>query len=131
MKNAVIVDFVRTAFTKASSPKQEGALASVYPNDMEAALVKSLIERTGIDPSKVEAVYTGNAFPEGPTGLNDARNVVLHPDSGLPNSVSATTVNKFCGSSMDTIHKAAGAIALGSGDVFIVTGAEGPDLRIF
>jgi acetyl-CoA acyltransferase len=120
MKEIVIVDYVRTAFTKA----QDGALANVYPNDMEAALVSRLLERTGIEPKDVEAIYTGNAFPEGPTGLNDARNVVLHPDSGLPNSVSATTVNKFCGSSMDTIHKAAGAIALGSGDVFIITGVE-------
>lgn len=122
--NAVIVDYVRTAFTRASSPKKEGALAGVYPNDLEAALSQAMIERNNLDPRDIEAVLTGCAFPEGPVGLNDARNVVLHPDSGLPNSVAGTTENKFCGSSMETIHNAAGKIAMGSGEVFFAMGVE-------
>ncbi len=121
---AVIVDYVRTAFTKASTPKAEGKLANVYPNDMEAALTSALIERTMIDPKAIEEVITGTAFPEGAQGLNDGRNVVLHPKSRLPNSVAGSTVNRFCGSSMEAIHIAAGKIAMGSGDAFLVTGIE-------
>lgn len=122
--NIVICDYVRTPFTKATTPKKKGVLADVYPNDMEAALVKSLLKRTGIDPKTIEDVITGTVFQEGAQGLNDGRNVVLHPDSGLPISVPGSTVNRFCGSSMEAIHIAAGKIAMGAGDAIIVTGVE-------
>jgi len=123
--NIVICDYVRTPFTKATTPKKKGVLADVYPNDMEAALVKSLLERTGIDPKAIEDVITGTVFQEGAQGMNDGRNVVLHPDSGLPHTVVAgATINRFCGSSMEAIHIAAGKIAMGAGDAIIVTGVE-------
>ncbi len=128
MKNAVIVDYVRTPFARAFSPDvaagKKGEFAHILPDDMLAQLVQKLIERTGVNPSDVETLLTGCAFPEATQGLNLARNVVLHPDSSLPHSVGAATVNRFCGSSMHVIQDAAGHIAAGAGDVFICTGVE-------
>ena len=75
-----------------------------------------------IKTDEIEDLIVGCAFPEGEQGLNVARIVGLL--SGLHNTVAATTVNRFCGSSMQAIHMAAGAIATNSGDVFICGGVE-------
>jgi acetyl-CoA acyltransferase len=118
MTNAVIAGYVRSPFT----PARKGALAKVRPDDLAAQVVKGLVEKTGIDPNAVEDLILGCAFPEGEQGFNVARLITFI--AGLPRSVAGVTVNRFCGSSMQSIHQAAGAIAIGAGDVFICAGVE-------
>ena len=118
MPDIVLVDFLRSAFT----PARKGTLARVRPDDLAAGVVKALVARSGIDPSHIEDVMLGCAFPEGEQGLNMARLVVLI--AGLPKSVGGVTINRFCGSSMQAIHAAAGAIAMGAGEVFVCAGVE-------
>ncbi|WP_458309264.1 thiolase family protein, partial [Neisseria gonorrhoeae] len=78
--------------------------------DMAAAVVKGLLEKTGVDPKEIEDLIVGCAFPEGEQGFNVAKLIGML--AGLPQSVAGTTVNRFCGSSMQSIHMAAGAIQL-------------------
>jgi acetyl-CoA acyltransferase len=118
MPGAVIAGYARSPF----QPATKGSLARVRPDDLAAAVVKALVERTGVDPNDIEDLFLGCAFPEGEQGLNAARLVGLL--AGLPLSVGGATVNRFCGSSMQGIHMAAGAIALGAGDAFICAGVE-------
>ena len=118
MSDAVIAGYVRSPFHFAS----KGALARTRPDDLAAAVVKGLVGKTGVDPKDIEDLLLGCAFPEGEQGLNVAR--LISFIAGLPQSVAATTVNRFCGSSMQGIHSAAGAIALGAGEVFICAGIE-------
>ena len=118
MTGAVIAGYARSPLTLAN----KGALTRVRPDDLAAAVVKALVERTGIDPNTVEDLIVGCAFPEGEQGLNVARNIGFLAD--LPNSVAGTTVNRFCGSSMQAIHMAVGAIALGAGNAFLCAGIE-------
>jgi acetyl-CoA acyltransferase len=118
MSDAVIVGYVRSPFHFAG----KGALARVRPDDLAAAVVKALVEKTGVDPATIEDLQLGCAFPEGEQGLNVAR--LISFIAGLPQSVSAATVNRFCGSSMQGIHTAAGQIAMGAGDAFICAGIE-------
>ena len=117
-KNVVIAGFARSPFHFAG----KGELASVRPDDLAAAVVAELIKRTGIDPVEIEDLIMGCAFPEGEQGFNVARLVGLLAD--LPLSVAGTTVNRFCGSSMSSIHIAAGAIQMNAGEVFICAGVE-------
>ena len=118
MSGVVLVDFVRSPFTLA----RKGGLAGVRPDDMAAEVVKALIRRTGINPDDIEDLKLGCAFPEGEQGLNMARLVALL--AGLPQSVGGVTVNRFCGSSMQTIHDAAGAISMDAGEALICAGVE-------
>ncbi len=118
MKNIVIAGYARTPFTLAN----KGALVKTRPDDLAAAAVSGLVESSGINPDDIEDLILGCAFPEGEQGLNMARLVALH--AGLPQSVAGVTVNRFCGSSMQAIHQAAGAIQMGAGDAFICAGVE-------
>lgn len=118
MKEAVIAAYVRSPFHFAS----KGALAKVRPDDLAATVVKGLVERSGIDPQDIEDLLLGCAFPEAEQGLNVARLIGLI--AGLPISVAGATINRFCGSSMQGIHSAAGSIAIGAGDVFVCAGIE-------
>src|SRR5690349_17831759 len=118
MKNAVIAGYVRSPFT----PAQKGDLATVRPDDLSAQVVRGLVERTGIDPQAIEDLILGCAFPEGEQGLNVARLVGMLAD--LPQCVAGTTINRFCGSSMQAIHMAAGAIQMDAGHAFICGGVE-------
>ena len=118
MTSAVIAGYARSPFTFAS----KGELAKVRPDDMAALVVKGLMKRTGVKPSDVEDLILGCAFPEGEQGINIGRLTVFL--AGLPKSVGGVTVNRFCGSSMQAIHMAAGAIALGAGEVFVCAGVE-------
>ncbi len=118
MTNAVIAGYVRSPFHFAS----KGGLARVRPDDMAAQVVRALIARTGVTPEDIEDIIVGCAFPEGEQGLNVARLIGLLAD--LPLSVAGVTVNRFCGSSMQSIHIAAGQIALCAGDVFVCAGIE-------
>lgn len=118
MKNIVIAGYARTPFTLSN----KGALAKTRPDDLAAAAIKGLVERSGVDVEAIEDLILGNAFPEGEQGFNMARLVVFL--SGLPISVGGATVNRFCGSSMQAIHQAAGAITMGAGEVYICAGVE-------
>ena len=117
-KNVVIAGYARSPFHFAG----KGDLASVRPDDLAAAVVLELIKRTGIDPAEIEDLIMGCAFPEGEQGFNIARLVVNI--ANLPVTVAGTTVNRFCGSSMQSIHQAAGAIQMGAGNAFICAGVE-------
>lgn len=118
MTEAVLAGYVRSPFTLA----RKGAQARVRPDDMCAQVVSALIERTGVNPEDIEDLIVGCAFPEGEQGLNVARLIGFL--SELPLSVGGTTVNRFCGSSMQSVHMAVGAIAAGAGDAFICAGVE-------
>ena len=118
MVQAVIVDYLRTPFT----PAHKGGLVSVRADEAAGQLIRALVKRSGIDPQDVEDVIVGCAFPEAEQGFNIAR--IIGCLGKLPMSVAATTVNRFCGSSMQALHMAVGAIAMGSGDAFICAGVE-------
>jgi acetyl-CoA acyltransferase len=118
MRNAVIAGYVRSPFHFAG----KGAFARVRPDDLLAQVVEGLLARTGVPGADIEDLMVGCAMPEGEQGLNIARLAGLI--AGLPQSVAGTTVNRFCGSSMQAIHMAAGAIGLGSGEAFIAAGIE-------
>ena len=118
MSNVVIAGYARSPFT----PAVRGELARTRPDDLTAQVVRALVERTAVDPAHVEDLILGCAFPEGEQGFNAARLVALLAD--LPQTVAGTTVNRFCGSSMQSVHMAAGAIAMGAGEAFICAGVE-------
>jgi len=115
---AVICDFVRSPFHRA----HKGALSNSRPEDMVSAVVREAISRSGIEGASVEDLLLGCAYPEGVQGLNLGRMATYL--SGLPTSVPGVTTNRLCGSSMQIAHTAAGAIKMGSGDLFICAGVE-------
>ena len=117
-KDVIIAGYVRSPFQFAN----KGALARVRPDEMAAQVVRGLIDRTGVDPADIEDLIVGCAFPEGEQGLNVARLIGFLSD--LPIGVAGTTVNRFCGSSMQAIHMAAGAIQMDAGEVFVCAGIE-------
>ncbi|MFK7867467.1 MAG: acetyl-CoA C-acyltransferase [Alphaproteobacteria bacterium] len=114
----VIAGYARTAF----QPAKKGKFVKIRPDDLAAAAVKGLIAHSKLDPALIEDLLLGCAFPEAEQGFNMARMVVLL--SGLPISVGGATINRFCGSSMQSAHSAAGAISLGAGDLYIAAGVE-------
>ncbi len=118
MKNVVIAGYGRSPFHLA----RKGDLAKVRPDEMAGQVVKALIDRTGVNPEDIEDLIMGCAFPEGEQGFNVARIVDFLAD--LPITVAGTTVNRFCGSSMQSIHMAAGAIQMNAGEAFVCAGIE-------
>jgi acetyl-CoA acyltransferase len=118
MKPVVIAGYARSPFHFA----KKGGLARVRPDELAASVVRGLVERTGIDPADIEDLIVGCAIPEGEQGLNIGRLIGML--AKLPESVAGATVNRFCGSSMQGIHMAAGAIQMGAGEVFICAGVE-------
>ena len=118
MPNAVIAGYARSPF----SISNKGVLMGMRPEDLLAAVINDLMAKTKIDPEDLEDVITGCAFPEGEQGFNIGKVVTYL--CGLPIKVSGMTVNRWCGSSMQSIHIAAGAISIGSGKAFICSGVE-------
>lgn len=119
MKDAVIVSAVRTPVGKA----KRGGLATVRPDEMSATTIQALLKRTpNLDPSQIEDVVIGCAFPEGEQGLNMARMIALR--AGLPNSVPAETINRYCASGVQSIAHVAYAIQSGQIEIGIAGGAE-------
>ena len=118
MTRAVIVGYARSPFT----PAHKGALAQTRADDMAAAVVKALLKRSKVKAADVEDLIVGCAFPEGEQGFNVARLIGFL--AGLPQHVAGMTVNRFCGSSLQAVQIAAGAIATGAGEVFICAGVE-------
>ena len=119
MKDVVIAGYARSPFTFA----KKGQLVKVRPDELAAQVVRALVERTGIDVEDVEDLLVGCAFPEGEQGFNVARIIGILSEK-LPLSVAGVTINRFCGSSMQAIHSAAGAIQMNAGEVFICAGVE-------
>ena len=115
---AVISDYVRTPFHRA----HKGELAQVRPEDMLNATVSAILERTNVEVSDIEDLMLGCAYPEGVQGLNLGRIATYLP--GLPDTIPGMTTNRLCGSSMQVAHSAAGAISIGSGEVFLAAGVE-------
>ncbi len=118
MSPIVIAGYARSPFTLA----KKGALTKIRPDDLAAQTIRGLIKKTGVKPEDIEDIYVGCAFPEGEQGMNVARLIGLLAD--LPLSVGGATVNRFCGSSMQAVHMAAGQIKLGAGEVFVAGGVE-------
>src|SRR5476649_2951729 len=118
MTSAVICAYARSPFT----PANKGELAKTRPDDLLAQVIKGLLSRVTLKAEDIEDVLVGCAFPEGEQGLNIAR--LAGFIAGLPLTPGGVTVNRFCGSSMETIHMAAGKIACGAGDLFISAGVE-------
>jgi acetyl-CoA acyltransferase len=119
MKEAVIVSAVRTPVGKA----KRGGLATVRPDEMAASAIQALLKRTpNLDPAQIEDVVIGCAFPEGEQGLNMARMIALR--AGLPDSVPAETINRYCSSGVQSIAHVAYAIQSGQIEIGIAGGAE-------
>ena len=118
MTSVVIAGYARSPFHFAG----KGELARVRADDLCAQVIRELIVRTKVRPEDIEDIVVGCAFPEGEQGLNVARMIGLLAD--LPLQVGGMTINRFCGSSMSSVHTAVGQIAIGAGEVFIAAGVE-------
>lgn len=118
-RDPVIVTAARTAVGKA----KRGSLATVRPDEMAVAVIQDLLRRTpALNPADIDDVILGCAFPEGEQGMNIARMVALR--SGLPDSVPAETINRFCSSGLQSIAHAAYAIQAGQAQIAIAGGTE-------
>jgi acetyl-CoA acyltransferase len=119
MTDAVIVSAVRTPIGKA----KRGGMATVRPDEMGSAVIKELLNRTpNLDPTQIEDVVLGCAFPEGEQGMNVARTISIR--SGLPDTVPAETINRYCASGVQSIAHIAQAIRSGDIEVGIGGGVE-------
>jgi 3-oxoadipyl-CoA thiolase len=117
VREAWVVASLRTPFGRYG-----GALSSVRPDDLAAAVIRALVERSGIDPTLIEDVILGCTNQAGEDNRNVARMAALL--AGLPVEVGGLTVNRLCGSGLQAINSAAHAIAVGDGDVFVAGGVE-------
>jgi acetyl-CoA acyltransferase len=122
MNAAYVVAAVRTPGTRA----KRGKLRDVRPDDLAAAAIRGLLERTGLDPALVEDVILGCAFPEAEQGMNLGR--VASLKAGLPVQVPGQTVNRFCASGLQTVATAAERILAGTADCIVAGGAESMSL---
>lgn len=118
MNRAVIAGYVRSPFT----PAFKGEMAEIRPDEIAAQVIRSLITKTKVNVDDIEDLILGCAFPEGEQGLNVARLIGFL--AKLPISVAGQTVNRFCGSSMQSLHIASANIMSGVGDVYIAAGVE-------
>src|SRR4051812_32293523 len=119
MPEAVIVDAIRTPIGRAA----KGSLVNVRADDLAAVPLQALVERNpGVDFSETVDVMMGCAMGMGEAGYNVGRNAALL--AGLDHHIPATTVNRFCASSLQTIRMAFHAIKVGEGDQYIAAGVE-------
>ncbi|KZZ83224.1 MULTISPECIES: acetyl-CoA C-acetyltransferase [Bacillaceae] len=122
MREAVIVAGARTPVGRA----KKGTLASVRPDDLGALAVKETLKRAGNYEGNIDDLIIGCAMPEAEQGLNMARNIGAL--AGLPHTVPAVTINRYCSSGLQTIAYAAEKIMLGHSDTIIAGGAESMSL---
>ena len=119
MPEAVIVAAGRSPIGRA----YKGSLATTRPDDMAGYIVKKVLEKVPEIPlDSIQDLITGCGFPQGETGMNVGRLIVLL--AGLPDTVPGTTVNRFCASSLQSIRMAFHAIKAGEGDTYIAAGVE-------
>jgi acetyl-CoA acyltransferase len=119
MTSAVIVDVVRLASGKG---KPGGALSGSHPVELLAHVLRSLVERNGIDPAQVDDVIGGCVSQVGEQAVNISRTALL--SAGFPDSVPATTIDRQCGSSQQAAHFAAQGVIAGAYDMVIAAGVE-------
>ncbi|WP_277713882.1 acetyl-CoA C-acetyltransferase [Bacillus atrophaeus] len=122
MREAVIVAGARTPVGKA----KKGSLATVRPDDLGAICVKETLRRAGGYEGNIDDLIIGCAMPEAEQGLNMARNIGAL--AGLPHTVPAITVNRYCSSGLQSIAYGAEKIMLGAYDTAIAGGAESMSL---
>ena len=118
MPKAVIAGYSRSPFTIAN----KGELVSVRPEDLLSEVIKDLVSKSKINPEDIEDIIAGCAFPEGEQGFNIGKVVTYM--AGMNIKTAGMTVNRWCGSSMQSIHIAAGSISMGAGNAFISCGVE-------
>ena len=118
MPKVVIAGYSRSPFTIAN----KGELVSVRPEDLLSEVIKDLVSKSKINPEDIEDIIAGCAFPEGEQGFNIGKVVTYM--AGMNIKTAGMTVNRWCGSSMQSIHIAAGAISMGAGNAFISCGVE-------
>ena len=116
MKPVVIVAAKRTAIGKFG-----GSLAKVSAPELGATVIQALMAQTGVSPESIDEVILGQVLTA-VAGQNPARQAVIK--AGLPNTVSAMTINKVCGSGLKAVMLAAQAIACGDADIIIAGGQE-------
>jgi acetyl-CoA acyltransferase len=117
--DAVIVAAVRTPVTKA----RKGGLRNTRPDDLLIAAIRGLLDQVPeFDPAQVDDVIIGSAFPEAEQGMNVARNASVA--AGIPLSVPAMTINRFCSSGLQSLAQAAASINAGWVDVALTGGVE-------
>ena len=117
MRDAVIVGAIRTPVGK-----RNGGLSGVHPVDLSAHVLKSLAEKTGVDPNQVDDVIWGCVGQVGEQTFDIARNAVI--GAGWPVSVPGVTVDRQCGSSQQSVHFAAAGVVSGQYDVVVAGGVE-------
>ena len=117
MADAYIVDAVRTPMGK-----RGGGLSTQHPVDLSAKVMQALIERTGIDPGRVDDVIWGGVAQVGSQAWNIARNAWL--SAGFPEEVPGVTIDRQCGSSQQAVHFAAQGVMAGSYDLVVAGGVE-------
>jgi acetyl-CoA acyltransferase len=117
MRDAVIVEAVRTPVGK-----RKGGLSGVHPVELSAHILKSLAQRSGIDPTAVDDVVWGCVSQVGEQTLDIARTAVLA--AGWPETVTGVTVDRQCGSSQQAVHFAAAGLIAGQYDVVVAGGVE-------
>jgi len=118
MFKAVIAGYSRSPFTIA----KKGELIGVKPDELLSIVIKNLISKSKINKKDIEDVIIGCAFPEGEQGFNIGKIVTFLSDMDI--KTAGTTINRWCGSSMEAIHIAAGKISMGAGKAFICGGVE-------
>jgi len=117
LRDAWVVEAVRTPIGRYG-----GSLAAIRPDDLAAAAIRAVVERSGIAPELIEDVILGCANQAGEDNRDVARMALLL--AGLPVEVAGLTVNRLCGSGLQAVNSAAHAIAVGDGEVFIGGGVE-------
>jgi acetyl-CoA acetyltransferase family protein len=117
MTASFVYDAVRTPFGRAG-----GALSGVRPDDLAAIVLRASVERTGIDPARIEDVIFGDANQAGEDNRNVARFGALL--AGFPTTVPGVTVNRLCGSSVEAVIQGSRAIEAGDADVILAGGVE-------
>jgi acetyl-CoA acyltransferase len=118
MYKSVIAGYVRSPFTTA----KKGGLIDVKPVNLLAEVIKNLVSKSKINPNDIEDIVVGCAFQVGEQCFNIGKLVTFL--AGMDIKTSGMTVDRWCGSSMEAIHIAAGKIAMGSGKAFICGGVE-------
>ena len=117
MRDAVIVEAVRSPVGK-----RKGGLAGIHPTDLSAHVLRSLVERAGVDPAQIEDVIWGCVSQSGEQTFDIGRNAALA--AGFPETVTGVTVDRQCGSSQQSVHFAAAGLIAGHYDVAVAGGVE-------
>lgn len=116
-RRAAVVSALRTPVGRYG-----GSLATIRPDDLAAHVIRAVVERSGIDPGRIDDVYLGAANQSGEDNRDVARMSVLL--AGLPETIPGATVNRLCASGLEAINIAARMIEAGHGDIFIAGGVE-------